>query len=334
MSKKRCHILADKSVAAAIAAIEVYNKPSSPYREEDFAILMINAWELLLKARWLQLNGNQLKSLHVLEPKLKANGQKTKRKYPKTNRSGNKMTIGLNRAADLLRQHATAPLPPEVVANIVLLEEIRDNAIHFHNHHMGVSARLQEIGTASLKNYVYLANEWFDVDFSEHNFFLMPLSFQHEADIVQSFSILPVRQQIANLMAFLAATQKEHAVAEEGEYSVALRMETRFVKAASPDAIKVQVTKDVGATKILISEEDALKKFPLTYDVLVNRFKTRYSDFKANGKFHDWMRQFKKQATFCRIRLLDPTKPDGARKAFFSDALIAEFDKIYTRKAE
>jgi hypothetical protein len=43
--------LAAKSIQAAIAAIEVYNKPSFSYREEAFSLLMTNAWELLLKAK-------------------------------------------------------------------------------------------------------------------------------------------------------------------------------------------------------------------------------------------------------------------------------------------
>lgn len=45
--------LANKSVQAAIASIVIYNKPNFSYREEAFALLMSNAWELLLKAKWL-----------------------------------------------------------------------------------------------------------------------------------------------------------------------------------------------------------------------------------------------------------------------------------------
>src|SRR5208283_3351467 len=41
--------LVEKAIDAAISAIEVYNKPRFRYREETFAILMLNAWELLLK---------------------------------------------------------------------------------------------------------------------------------------------------------------------------------------------------------------------------------------------------------------------------------------------
>jgi len=57
--------LVDKSVAAALAAIEVYNKPDFRYREESFVILLVNAWELLLKAKILRDSKNRLTSLYI-----------------------------------------------------------------------------------------------------------------------------------------------------------------------------------------------------------------------------------------------------------------------------
>ena len=42
--------LLDKSVGSMLSAIEIYNKPNFQYREDTFAILSVNAWELLLKA--------------------------------------------------------------------------------------------------------------------------------------------------------------------------------------------------------------------------------------------------------------------------------------------
>ena len=47
-----------------VAAIEIYNKPGFPYRNESFTILAINGWELLLKAKWLDLHGNKKRSLY------------------------------------------------------------------------------------------------------------------------------------------------------------------------------------------------------------------------------------------------------------------------------
>lgn len=52
--------LLEKSLRAAISAIEIYNKPDFRYREENFAILMCAAWELLFKAKALLDNGDNL----------------------------------------------------------------------------------------------------------------------------------------------------------------------------------------------------------------------------------------------------------------------------------
>lgn len=50
--KARSKELLDRAVAATVAAIEIYNKPDFLYREESFAVMAINGWELLLKAKW------------------------------------------------------------------------------------------------------------------------------------------------------------------------------------------------------------------------------------------------------------------------------------------
>ena len=47
--------LFDKAVSAITSAVEVYNKPGFRYRDETFALLALNAWELMLKARVVQI---------------------------------------------------------------------------------------------------------------------------------------------------------------------------------------------------------------------------------------------------------------------------------------
>ena len=49
--KSKSQYLLEKSIQAAISAIEIYNKPDFKYREESFCILIVNTWELLLKAK-------------------------------------------------------------------------------------------------------------------------------------------------------------------------------------------------------------------------------------------------------------------------------------------
>ena len=46
--------LIDKSISSMLSAIEIYNKPDFKYREETFAILSVNSWELLFKAKLLR----------------------------------------------------------------------------------------------------------------------------------------------------------------------------------------------------------------------------------------------------------------------------------------
>jgi hypothetical protein len=81
--------LSEKSIHAAVAAIEIYNKPDFHYREEAFALLITNAWELLLKAKWLLDHGENITSLYEYDRN--TDGSTT----PRTGRSGNQITFGL-----------------------------------------------------------------------------------------------------------------------------------------------------------------------------------------------------------------------------------------------
>lgn len=65
--KSRSKLMLEKSVSAMLAAIEIYNKPDFKYREETFSVLCINAWEILLKAKVLNLSGNKIGSLIAME---------------------------------------------------------------------------------------------------------------------------------------------------------------------------------------------------------------------------------------------------------------------------
>ena len=62
--KSNVDAILEKSIACAVSAIEIYNKPDFKYREETFSILMINAWELVLKAKKIKDNNNNIKHSH------------------------------------------------------------------------------------------------------------------------------------------------------------------------------------------------------------------------------------------------------------------------------
>ena len=63
--------------AALLAAIEIYNKPTVEYREQTFALLVTNAWEVLLKARIVQLSGGRLNSIYRRKARFEADRSRT-----------------------------------------------------------------------------------------------------------------------------------------------------------------------------------------------------------------------------------------------------------------
>jgi uncharacterized protein DUF3644 len=102
--KARSKQLVDRAIAATVAAIEIYNKPDFQYRNETFAVLAVNGWELLLKAKWLLDHKNDIRSLYVVHTQKKKDGTLSKRAKIKETRSGNPFTHGIEFVAKRLVQ--------------------------------------------------------------------------------------------------------------------------------------------------------------------------------------------------------------------------------------
>jgi len=320
----------DKSIGAALSAIEVYNKPDFKYREETFSILMINSWELLLKAKIIKENNGNLKSIYILINKVGKKGNKLNSLTPDLNRSLNPKTIGLSKCLNICEQ-APINLNSTVKENVFLLMEIRDTAIHFQHVDLYLSKKVFEIGTASLKNYLTLITEWFKYDLSVYNFFLMPMTFFHEFEAIKSFSINNNKDQIENLLKYISEKEKEAPSDENKDFNISLRLETKFVKSTSTESLLVNYSTDPDAIKINIQEEDALKNYPYDYEKLTTALNKRYSDFKANQQYHNIRKPLMKIKKYCKTRLLDPNNSKSAKKDWYGTEIFKEFDKHYTK---
>jgi hypothetical protein len=317
--------LAAKSVQAAVAAIEIYNKPSFSYREEAFSLLMTNAWELLLKAKWLAENREAIESLYEMV-KDKSGGQK-----PKENRSGNPISVGLTYLAAAMVAEKKFGLEKAAQENLLALIEIRDNAAHLINKDLYIARRVQEIGTASLRNYLLLASEWFKLDLSQYNFFLMPISFFHGFEAAEPATRADYPVQIQKLLAYLDA-REANDTEDTGDQRVALHIETKLVRGKDAAAVEFRYTENPNAPAIAIRLEDILKNYPYTYDLLTATLDERYSDFVVNAKYHKIRRALDPERKFCFPHPLNPTKPQGACQRLYNANVIQEFDKHYTRR--
>lgn len=318
--------LLQNAEAALISAIEIYNKPTFAYREETFAILALNAWELLLKAKLMELHGNNPRCLYVYYNAKTKTGKTSKKLRVKRNRTGNIMTIALDGCLSALeKKGVTVPGPAKT--NLEALTEIRDNAVHYINASPQLSKQVLEIGTASLRNFIELGKLWLDLDLSGYSLYLMPIGFLPPA---YGATGITISNDEKNLVNYLASLMKAGADDSIPDYHVSLDVNISFKRTSADAATTVMVTNDPNALRVTLSEEDIRTRFPWDYEELTKRLKARYIDFKENVKYHDLRRNFATDPQYMKSRFLDPGNTQSSRKDFYNPNIVAQFDKSYT----
>ena len=334
MRRSRDKLLVEKSLDACLAALEIYNKPNFRYREEAFPILMLNAWELLLKARVIQHNNGMLRAIEIWEPRINKDGGKSKRQQKKLNRSGNPITIGIDRAAALVRNYGSNGIDQHCVENLSLLREIRDNSVHLHNVSAGLGKRMQEVGSAALKNFVAATEKWFGVDLDHYNFYLMPLAFHSPSEVIESLRSDKHPKAVRKLLDCIAEAERDNPSDQSATFNVTMQVQFKFVRTSGDEALPVRITRDdPDAVAVTVTEDDIRKHFPWDYAELTQSLKSRYADFLQNNTYHAVRKPLEDDERFCRVRYLDPSKPSkGSRKRFYSPGILREFDQHYTKK--
>lgn len=313
-----------------IAAIETYNKPDFKYREETFSVLCINAWELLFKAKVLQLASNQVKALYVKEKRTKKDGTKSSKEYVKTNRAGNPMSVSMYEAYRIVVEDYGVKVDKAVKENLETLVEIRDNSIHFMNDDLNLALKIQEIGTAALQNYLHLVREWFGDVLTRYNFYLMPLSFFRDFDSATGQSL---NSNEKKLLTYIKKAEEayEGDGGEVGNYNLALKIDIRFQKAKGREGVNVRVTNDPNAPSVRLAEEQIIEKYPWDFRVLTTRLKKRYKNFKSNQEYHDIRKSLEGDKKYCHARLYNPSNPESGSKIFYNPNIVGEFDKHYEK---
>lgn len=159
--------LLGNSKSAMVAAIEVYNKPSFEYRDECAVILLINAWELILKA----VVSKAGKSIY----------------YPKERNSPYR-TLSWSDAFGQAQKVRPKELVLPVRQNLDLLSTFRNNAIHFYNDkHFGVV--VHALAQTAILNYRDLINTVFGQKLDEEmNWQVMPIGIRPSVDIIHYLS--------------------------------------------------------------------------------------------------------------------------------------------------
>lgn len=322
--------LVKKAEAALLAAIEVYNKPAFTYREETFAILALNAWELLLKAKLLADNKNDPRCIFVYEFRQTKAGKPSKKPYLKTNRSGHSHTLTLGQAIVELDKKAPTRLSPAIKANLDALIAIRDTAVHYIHASPLLGKRVLEIGTACVKNFIELGKRWFAIDLSTDHFYLMPIGFLSAPGTATAVSISNEEER---LVEYLSKLVSSFALEAGADFHVALEVNLSFKRTPTDAVASVRITNDPNAPQVAITEEDIRSRYPWDYDELTRRLRQRYIDFVTNQKYHSIRKPLMSDKRYTNPRYLDPGNPRSAKKDFYNPNILSEFDKHYTRSS-
>ncbi len=323
MGRKTSDILIEKSINALISSIEIYNKPDFKYREESFAVLIINAWELLLKAKILEENGNDKSSLYIKEHPLKKNGEKSKKFVYKRTRSDNYLTISIISCINKLL--ASGDINEILKSNILTLLEIRDNATHFFNPSLRLAQDIHEVGSASIRNFIYLLNTWFDKSLDNFNLYLLPLSFLSKRHINATF----LKQEESQLLSYISKNKVTYPYDEKLPYNYALYIDITFSKESKGTA-GIKLTNDPRATPVTLSTKELEQKYPYDYDTLVKKCRERYSDFVLNQNFHNLRKPCFDNPKYC-LKLYPNFRKTGDPKIYYSSAILERLDKFYTK---
>ena len=308
---KREITLARCAGAALLAAIEVYNKPTVEYREQTFSMLMTNAWEVLLKARLVQLSDGKMATIFRRE--------QGSRRYLRDAETKEPLTISLRETL------GRTQLPHQVLTNIRGLMAIRNTSMHLGTLVPEVRRTILGFGTASVQNFIRISSQWFGEAVEAP--YLLPVGFLGKVSLAKG--IYPKAQQ--DLLSVLNGLSQFTSSGDESEYQVVMEMKVDLNRGLSGGG-NIGITNDPSAPTVRVTDDEVLTLFPASYTAIVDMCKERYPGFKRNRQFHETMRRIKEDPKCAYERKLNPSNSKSAKTFFYNPSeMRAKLDDEYAQ---
>lgn len=319
--------LIKNSVSAFFAAVEIHNKPNIQYRYEAVTLLMMNAWELALKAYIRK----RIKGLSIFAEENK--------------------TISANKALKAVFDHQNsikAKSFDAIKANIEKIQIYRDMITHFYCINLE-PAIFMLIAKSSI-NYVEFINKSFGLNIIESSrLFIMPIGFKlpfNPEDFLckKSYQNIASAEGIAFLKDIIQTTQylKDDGIEESivlgfniNLESVKNRTNSNILAAiTAKDQADINISQnkhlvlsnEAGIQTANLSDEDFRNIWKHTYNDLLIWCRNNIQDFKSSDKFHSIKKQISSENNkYFYRRYVDPGNPKSTSKPFYSDLA---FEKI------
>ncbi|GAA4687714.1 DUF3644 domain-containing protein [Kocuria gwangalliensis] len=254
--------LVANSLSAMLSAIEVYNKPRMEYRDEVTVVLVVNAWELALKAALRQAG---------------------KRIFYTKKRNQPYRTLA---AEDALKQVVNHKLfPPGVdgtslAANVTALIEYRNRAVHLYAADLGemVYPFLQ----TSVLNYRDFILDRFNKDLADSiTWQLLPLGAKAPTEPIQFMKAEPASSAVAEVQDFIEdlrnlLDETQAAGADMQRVAAVYDVHLHSTKAVTGADLVVSVAQE--GERVMVKKTDPNQTHPYTVTKLIQLVNAKRKD--------------------------------------------------------
>jgi len=319
-------LLLDSSEAALFAGIEIHNKPHITYRYPTSVILIINAWELALKAFVYKFIGKK----KVYEGK-----------------DGH--TIAFSKAMDFTEQHINAKKYDKkfpqyndfsaTKANLELLNDYRCSNIHFYESNL--DPLIFTLISKAVINYDEFIRLYFKKDITRSdNLMILPVGFKLPLDPIkylkQAYGKVHndfVNTVIQTIRQLTKDGIKESIVIGFDMYTVSRKKIENADIVAAIDQLNGTITlnrlytptDDINAPTVRIAETS----LRLTYQDVLEKVQVKRPDIKRTKKFHKAMEKVKQIPSLCQMNYLNPITKEGSKKPFFAEVAVDKLIEFY-----
>ena len=316
-------LLLDSSQSALFAGIEIHNKPHIAFRYPTAAILIINAWELALKAYIYKYIDKKM----IYD----SDGVNTK---------------SFSKTLIITRDHINGQEKNKkfqaIYNNHDLLNDYRNTNIHF------IEGKLNPVifmlMSKAVLNYDYFVKKYFNKDVTkDDNLIILPVGMKLPFDPIdylkQDYGSAHneyVNRVVQSIRELNDEGIQESVVVGFDVYADRVRESKNADIIASLDDSDgavlfrkaIRVTDDPNAPVYRLEPDLP----PLRYRDVMNRAKERMPSIKFNQNFNKAMEVVKSNPKLCQSNYLDPHKKNGTKKDFYTleavDVLIEEYLKL------
>lgn len=316
-------LLLDASRAALFAGIEIHNKPNIAYRYPTATILIVNAWELALKAYVYQYIGKK-----------------------KIYEADGKHTITLSKALTLVRDHVNATEKNKkfmaIAENIFQLNEYRCSNIHFAEGALDPVVFM--LLAKAVINYDAFVKIYFNKDITkEDNLIILPIGLKLPFDPIDYLKQDFAGAQNDFVNAVIQSIRKLDGAGVEDSIVVGFSLITDKVKNIKNADIIAALTNEEGAVPlqraIRYTDDPNAPEMrvkpnlpPLRYADLKEKLKEKKPTIKFGTVFYTALKIIKANKNYCQSNYLDPDNKSSTKKDFYTleaaDALIAEYERL------